>query len=81
MPRMLSIRLSPYKSWAMSRHDSPTDRSERKARARVSLIMCTGDEHHGVRHDQHFSAASSFQISGSRSLRMGSSGMLASDGI
>jgi hypothetical protein len=43
--------------------------------------MCTDDEHHGVRHDQHFSAASGFQISGSRSLRMCSSGMLASDGI
>jgi hypothetical protein len=105
VPRMLSIRLSPQKNCAMSRRDSPTDRSDcrgsigfkgragrctsiadhyrpavpkRKARSRISLIMCTGGEHHGVRHDQHFSAASSFQISVSRGLRTCSSGMLAS---
>ena len=43
---------------------------KRKARSRVSLIMCTGGEHHGVRHDWHFSAASSFQISVSRGLHV-----------
>jgi hypothetical protein len=30
------------------------------SRSRVSLIMCTGGEYRGVRHDRHFSAASNF---------------------
>jgi hypothetical protein len=40
--------------------------------------MCTGGEYRGVRHDLHFSAASSFHIGVSRGRRMQSSGMLAS---
>jgi hypothetical protein len=32
------------------------------SRCRASLIICTGGECRGVRHDRHFSAASSFQI-------------------
>jgi hypothetical protein len=40
--------------------------------------MCTGGEYRGVRHDRHFSAASSFQIGVSRGRRTCSSGMLAS---
>jgi hypothetical protein len=41
------------------------------------LIICTGGECRGVRHDRHFSAASSFQIGVSRGRRTASSGMLA----
>ena len=39
--------------------------------------MCTGGEYRGVRHDLHFSAASSFQIGVSRGRRMASSRRLA----
>jgi hypothetical protein len=41
---------STYLFWLMQKTDSP--------RSLVSLIMCTGGEYRGVRHDRHFSAAS-----------------------
>jgi hypothetical protein len=42
-----------------------------------SSAMCLGGEQRGVRHDRHFSAASSFHIGLCRGRRMASSGMLA----
>jgi hypothetical protein len=41
------------------------------------LDQCTDGEYRGVRHDRHFSAASSFQIGVSRGLRIASSDRLA----
>jgi hypothetical protein len=43
------------------RPDEPKD-TVRSHEVSVSLIICTGGEYRGVRHDRHLSTASSFQI-------------------
>src|SRR3954449_9312329 len=47
------------------------------SRCPVSLIMRTGGENRGARHERHFSAGSSFQIGVLRGRRIASSGKLA----
>ena len=49
----------------------------RKPSCSVSLMIRTGGEWRGVRHDRHFSAASSFQIGVPRGRRIASIGRLA----